>query len=76
MQELIDLVAVTLGVGSHQLTENSNAGDFPKWDSLRIVLLGSMIEQTYGLTLSSEEISSLNSMTSVISTVRRHGVEL
>ncbi|HMK89525.1 MAG TPA: acyl carrier protein [Methylocystis sp.] len=76
MQELMDLIALTMDVPSSRVNENSVAAEFVKWDSLRIVLLGSMLEQTYDVTLTTDETSSLKSVRAVIDVLQRHEVQL
>jgi acyl carrier protein len=46
----------------------------PQWDSLKIILLASMIEVTHGITLSSEDIEQLTSVGAVRAVAARHGI--
>lgn len=74
MQDVIQLIASVLQVDPARLSEEDGVETVEQWDSLRIVLLASMIEVSYGLTLQSEEIDSLTSVRAVRAVLARHGV--
>jgi len=74
MQDVIQLIASVLQVDPARLSEEDGVETMEQWDSLRIVLLASMIEVTYGVTLRSEEIDALTSVPAVRSVLARHGV--
>lgn len=74
MQVVIQLIASVLQVDPARLSEEDGVETMEQWDSLRIVLLASMIEVTYGVTLRSDEIDALTSVRAVRSVLARHGL--
>ncbi|WP_374665731.1 acyl carrier protein [Ramlibacter sp.] len=74
MQDVAQLIASVLQVDPARLSDEDGVETLEQWDSLRIVLLASMIEVSYGLTLQSEEIDSLTSVRAVRAVLARHGV--
>lgn len=72
MTDLLLLIAQALQVEATKLAEDDGVDTLPQWDSLRIILLASMIEVTYGITLSSEDIEQLTSVRSARAVVGRH----
>lgn len=74
LEELLQLIALTIGANAEKLTIHSTAEDFPKWDSLRTVLLGAALEQTYETTLRPEDVYSLTSVARVRDVLRKHGL--
>ena len=73
MSDVVALVASVLQVDPGQLSEEDGVETMPAWDSLRIVLLASMIEITYGITLANSDIEQLTSVRAVRDVLARHG---
>ena len=74
MTDILSLIAQVLQVRPADLAEDDGVQTLPQWDSLKILLLASMIEVTHGITLTSEDIEQLTSVAAVRSVVARHGV--
>lgn len=74
MKELLELIGLMIGANAEKLTTNSSSEDFPKWDSLRTVLLGVALEQTYEVTLPPQEVYSLTSVARIRDVLKGHGV--
>lgn len=74
VKELLELIGLTIGASAEKLTTNSTSEDFPKWDSLRTVLLGVALEQTYEVTLPPQEVYSLTSVARIREVLKGHGV--
>lgn len=72
MTDILPLIAQVLQVDAAALSEDDGVQTMPQWDSLRIILLASMIEVTHGVTLSSADIEQLTSVGAVRSVVARH----
>lgn len=70
--QLNSIVANVLGVAPALIHDQSDARDFEKWDSLRIITIASMIEIICGITLSSEELTQMISMPAIYAIVERH----
>lgn len=73
MSDVTTLIAAVLKVQPAQLSDDDGMETMPQWDSLKTVLLASMIEVSYGITLSSEDIERLTSVRAVREIVARHG---
>lgn len=74
MQDVAQLIASVLQVDPSQLSEEDGVETMAQWDSLKIVLLASMVEITYGVTLRADEIDALTSVRAVRAVLGRHGV--
>jgi acyl carrier protein len=69
---VLELIAAVLRVSPEEIQEDDGAHSVGNWDSLRSVLMASMIEVNYGVTLSNEEIEQLISVQGVRQVVGRH----
>jgi acyl carrier protein len=72
MTDILPLIAQVLQVDPARLAEDDGVRTMPQWDSLKIILLASMIEITHGITLSSADIEQLTSVGAVRAVVARH----
>ncbi|WP_046728622.1 phosphopantetheine-binding protein [Streptomyces humi] len=63
--ELSGLIAEVLGVPEAALTEDSGPGVHESWTSLKHVEVVVVLEEHYGVALSSREIKSLTSIAAV-----------
>jgi acyl carrier protein len=72
MTDILPLIAQVLQVDPARLAEDDGVATLPQWDSLKILLLASMIEVTHGITLSSAEIERLTSVAAVRAVVAGH----
>ena len=67
------LVALVLKVDRGRLTEDDGMETMPQWDSLKVMLLASMIEVERGITLDNDEIEQLTTVRAVAQVLARHG---
>ena len=72
MTDILPLIAQVLQVDPAQLSEDDGVRTMPQWDSLKIILLASMMEVTHGITLSSADIEQLTSVRAVRAVFARH----
>lgn len=56
------------------LTPATSPEDVARWDSLRHVALISMIDETFGITLSMDEMMEIRSVGDIERLLARHGV--
>lgn len=73
MPEVLALVASVLRVSAADLTEDDGAATIASWDSLQTLLLASMIEITYDITLANDDIEQLTTVRAVRDVLARHG---
>ncbi len=59
---LHELIADTMGTG---IDEESGSATVPTWDSMRELMLASMLESEYGIALSIDEMLDLHSVQSI-----------
>jgi acyl carrier protein len=76
MEALLKLIAQSVGADVEKVTIASTAKDFPKWDSLRTVLLASSLEEAYKVTFQPEEIHSLTSVARIREVLRERGINI
>ncbi len=69
-QEVKTIVAEALGVPVEKLGEDSCVGDFPEWNSLGHMLAVTAIEKHFSVSLDSEKIMELESVSDFAEAVR------
>ena len=74
MDELLDLIAQAMEAPTSSIDEDSSSLTIGKWDSLRQVVIGNMLEQHYGVMLDDRELSDLGSVASIRAILRGHGI--
>ena len=73
-EQLQSLIATTLKVPAKKISETTVNEDIAAWDSLGQVNLMMALEQTFGVFLEPEELSSLASVPAIMQYLREHGV--
>ena len=71
--EVLALVASVLQVNPAELAEDDGMETLAQWDSLKVIMLASMIEVNFGVTLTGDEIEKLTSVRAVRQVIDRHG---
>ena len=69
---LKELTAETLGVDADEIDDASSSATLPEWTSFNHLTLISAVEETFGLTLSMEEMTAIKSYADLAATVGRH----
>jgi acyl carrier protein len=64
-EKLLKLVSDVLDVPYEKLSLKSNVDDFENWDSLAQMNLVFAIEETFGVTLTDEQVFSVRSLKSL-----------
>jgi acyl carrier protein len=72
MPDVRALIASVMRVSPDALHENDGAETVPTWDSLKTILLASLIEITYDITLDSSDIEQLTTVRAVREVIVRH----
>ncbi|MDB5092013.1 MAG: acyl carrier protein [Candidatus Eremiobacteraeota bacterium] len=72
---LLELIASVMEVDASEVTENSDNETLGKWDSMRQIMLATMLESEYGFTLSNDELAGLQSVGKIRTILARHRVE-
>ena len=67
------LVAQVLQVDPAALSADDGMETMPQWDSLKVIMLASMIEINLGITLDNSEIEQLTTVRAVAQVMARHG---
>ena len=70
---VLDLIASVLQVNAADLREDDGTETIAAWDSMKILMLASMIEISYDLTLDNSDIEQLTSVRAVRAVLARHG---
>ena len=71
---IITLFVEILDVPSEKLSEDSSPDNTPEWDSLAAMSLVSVIEDTFGVELSTQEIMKMRSIGIVRQVLRDKGI--
>ena len=72
MPEVRALIASVIRVSPDSLHEDDGVESVPTWDSLKTILLASMIEITYDITLDNSDIEQLTTVRAVREVIARH----
>ena len=72
LQEVLDFIASVLQVDASQLREDDGTETVPAWDSLKTLLMASMIEINHGVTLDNSEMERLTTVRTVREVLARH----
>ena len=72
--KLVSLLADVLGLGPAEINPNTSMDNTPVWDSVMHLNLCLSVEQTYGISLSPEEMIEMRSVPAIEATLARHGV--
>ena len=71
---LILMFAEGLGLSPGDVSDETSPDNTPEWDSLAAMELVSLLEETFGVELSTEEIMSMRTVSLVRKTLKDHGV--
>lgn len=72
LTEVLAFIGSVLQVDPSQLTEDDGTETVPAWDSLKTLLLASMIEINHGVTLDNSEMEGLTTVRAVHDVLARH----
>lgn len=72
MPEVRALIASVLQIPADALRDDDGTETVESWDSLKTVMLASMIEITYDITLDNSDIEQLTSVSAVREVIARH----
>ncbi|HSV52317.1 MAG TPA: acyl carrier protein [Burkholderiaceae bacterium] len=72
MPEVRAFIASVLQIPADDLTEDDGTETIPAWDSLKTLLIASMVEINHGVTLDNSEIERLTSVRAVREVIARH----
>ncbi|MBK6323594.1 acyl carrier protein [Candidatus Aalborgicola defluviihabitans] len=75
MSDVLTLIASVLQVDAADLNEDDGIDTVAAWDSLKTILLASMIEINYSITLDNHDIEKLITVRGVREVLARHGSE-
>jgi len=76
MKRLCSLVAETLGVEASAVGPKTGPGNPPKWDSLAHIQLVAVIEETYGVQMSTDEIVNLQCVSDIATLLQEKGASI
>jgi acyl carrier protein len=72
LDEVLAFIASVLQVDASQLREDDGTETVPAWDSLKTLLMASMIEINHGVTLDNSEMERLTTVRAVREVLARH----
>lgn len=72
LPDVLAFVASVLQVDVSQLSEDDGTETVPAWDSLKTLLMASMIEISHGVTLDNSEMEQLTTVRAVREVLARH----
>lgn len=72
LDEVLRFIASILQIEPLQLREDDGTETVPAWDSLKTLLIASMIEINHGVTLNNSEMERLTTVRAVREVLARH----
>ena len=76
MNRLCSLVAETLGLEASSVGPETGPGNHPKWDSFAHIQLIVVVEETYGVEMSTDEIVNLLNVSDIAKLLQEKGVKI
>jgi acyl carrier protein len=76
MNRLIDCFVQTLAIKREQVTLNLTYQSIPEWDSVGHMALVGEIENTFNVTLDTDDIIGMSDVAKAVEILRKHGVAL
>ena len=76
MNRLIDCFVQTLAIKREQVTLNLTYQSIPEWDSVGHMALVVEIENTFNVTLDTDDIIGMSDVAKAVEILRKHGVAL
>ena len=76
MQKLIDCFAETFAIERNQVALDLAYQSIPQWDSVGHMALVAEIENTFNVTLDTDEIIGMSDVSKAVDILRKHGVAL
>jgi len=76
MNRLIDCFVQTLAIKREQVTLNLTYQSIPEWDSVGQMALVGEIENTFNVTLDTDDIIGMSDVAKAVEILRKHGVAL
>ena len=70
---ILELIASVLQMNAADLEEDDGTETIAAWDSMKILMIASMIEISYDLTLDNSDIEELGTVRAVRAVLSRHG---
>jgi len=72
---LLELIASIMEVDAGEVGETSDNETLGKWDSMRQIMLATMLESEYGFTLTTDELERLQSVVNIRAILVAHNVQ-
>ena len=72
--KLLDLIAEQFSVSKSEIKMEDGPGDLPGWDSIGQLQLILKVEQSYGITLSVDDVMSINNILDIEKIVTKHNM--
>jgi len=76
MNRLIDCFVQTLAIKREQVTLKLTYQSIPEWDSVGHMALVGEIENTFNVTLDTDDIIGMSDVAKAVEILRKHGVAL
>ena len=76
MKQVCRLVAEILGLELESVGPETGPGNPPKWDSFAHIQLVAVVEETYGVQMSTDEIVNLLSISDIAKLLQEKGVKI
>ena len=76
MNRLCSLVAETLGLEAGSVVPETGPGNPPKWDSFAHIQLVAVVEETYGVQMSTDEIVNLLNVRDIAKLLQEKGIKI
>jgi acyl carrier protein len=69
-----EVMSETFGVDESDLPEDINQHDYSRWTSLAHLTLLVALEEKFGLSFATSEMTAMTSLPAIIATLKKHGV--
>lgn len=73
-EQVREIVAETFGVAPDEVGPETSAGTLTRWTSLTNLQLAKNLEETFGLTFTLDELTTMTSVAAITRVLERRGV--
>lgn len=70
-EQIVDIIARTLGISPDVVTDELSIGDIPEWDSVGNLALTAAIEQELGVEIPLDDLFEMTSVSSIIAEIAK-----
>ncbi|QNK62306.1 acyl carrier protein [Pedobacter sp. PAMC26386] len=73
--KLLEVFTTALAVPADQITADLDYQGIPEWDSMSHMILIAELESSYAITIETDDLLEMTSVTNVVDRLKKYGIE-